>query len=98
LGLLQYLAGSLILDLVIVDVLLKVLDLLAELVRLFPGRGEVVLQLLSLGSGGVTIKSEILLRFVEIGDVRLCSLELLKEGVVVGIQGGEALYTLLERC
>lgn len=87
-----------ILELVVRDDLVESSDLVLVTFTVLEGLVESLLELLSLGNGGVTVSSEFALGFVDVLDLNLESLDLLKGEVVIGIEGGEALRNVSMCC
>lgn len=83
-----------VLELVVRDDLVESGDLILVTFTVLEGLVESLLELLSLGDGGVTVSSEFTLGLVDVLDLNLESLDLLKGEVVIGIEGGEALRNM----
>lgn len=80
-----------ILELVVRNDLVESGNLLLEAFTVLQGLIESLLKLLGLSDSGIAVNSEITLGLVDVFDLNLESLDLLKGEVIIGIEGGEAL-------
>lgn len=80
-----------ILELVVRDDLVESGNLLLVTFTVLQGLIESLLELLGLGNGGIAVSGEFTLGLVDVLDLNLESLDLLKGEVVIGVEGSEAL-------